>query len=199
MATTGENIVDTLQELTEFINDRREGYERAAKESKNPEFQSYYRQLSNQSVNWSNELNAYIRSYGGAAETDTTIKGKFYRQWMDIKSAFTGNDEEAILGNNIHGEEWAIKAYDDALNSNNLPPEIRQVVDRQRQTSIETYNKLKQMKSVVGTSNDVRSDMSSGAVKDDTSFTKGDTGAATGGATFPTGGSFSTSGDASTF
>ena len=32
MASTSENIVDTLQELTEFVNDRREGYERAVKE-----------------------------------------------------------------------------------------------------------------------------------------------------------------------
>ncbi len=198
MATTGENIVDTLQELTEFVNDRREGYERAAKESKNPEFQAYYRQLSNQSANWSNELNAYIRSYGGSAETDTTIKGKFYRQWMDLKAAFTGNDEEAVLGNNIHGEEWAIKAYDDALDSGNLPPEVRQVVDMQRQKSIETYNRLKQMKSVVGASNDVRSDMSSGETTGSTTFTKGDTGANSGSG-FSTGGSFSTSGDASTF
>jgi hypothetical protein len=48
MASTSENIVDTLQELTEFVNDRKVGYERAVKESKNPEFQSYYRKLSNQ-------------------------------------------------------------------------------------------------------------------------------------------------------
>jgi uncharacterized protein (TIGR02284 family) len=146
MASTSENIVDTLQELTEFVNDRKVGYERAVKESKNPEFQSYYRKLSNQSADFSNELNSYIRSYGGDSERDTTIKGKFFRQWMDVKAAFTGSDENAIIDSNIYGEEWALKAYDDALRSATLPPEIRQAVDRQKAASLQTYNELKNMK-----------------------------------------------------
>jgi uncharacterized protein (TIGR02284 family) len=146
MASTSENIVDTLQELTEFVNDRREGYERAVKESKNPEFQAYYRKLSSESADFSNELNSYIRSYGGDPERDTTIKGKFFRQWMDVKAAFTGSDERAIIDSNIYGEEWALKAYDDALNSGTLPPEIRQAVDKQKAASLKAYNELKSMK-----------------------------------------------------
>lgn len=146
MASTSENIVDTLQELTEFINDRREGYERALRESKNSEFQAYYRRLSSQSADFANELNSHIRSYGGDPERDTTIKGKFYRQWMDVKAAFTGSDEKAIIDSNIYGEEWALKAYDDALNSGTLPPEIRQAVDRQKAASLKAYNELKSMK-----------------------------------------------------
>jgi uncharacterized protein (TIGR02284 family) len=192
MATTSENIVDTLQELTEFVNDRIEGYERAVEESKNPEFQSYYRKLASQSTDFSTELNTFIRSYGGDMERDTTIKGKFYRQWMDLKATFTGRDEEAIIGSNIYGEEWAIKAYKDALENGNLPPEIRQVVERQYQSSLETYNQLKQMKSVTGTANDVRSDNSS--------FSSGSTGSTgSGDSGFSTGGSFSTSADASNY
>jgi uncharacterized protein (TIGR02284 family) len=205
MASTSENIVDVLQELTEFVNDRIEGYERAVKESKNPEFQTYYRKLASQSTDFSNELNSYIRSYGGDMERDTTIKGKFYRQWMDVKAAFTGRDEEAILGSNIYGEEWAIKAYNDALESGNLPPEIRQAVDRQRQASIQTYNQLKQMKDVTGSANDVRSDNmrsdNSGFSTGSTGYSSGssDTGHSSGNSGFSTGGTFSTSGDKDTF
>lgn len=196
MATSSENIVDTLQELTEFVNDRIEGYERAVKESKNPEFQSYYRKLASQSTDFSNELNTFIRSYGGEMERDTTLKGKFYRQWMDVKAAFTNRDEEAVLGNNIYGEEWAIKAYKDALDNGNLPPEIRMVVERQYQTSLETYNQLKQMKEVVGTSKDVRSDSSSfSSGSSDLSTGSSGTGFSSGNSGFSTGGSFSTSGD----
>jgi uncharacterized protein (TIGR02284 family) len=185
MASTSENIVDTLQELTEFVNDRIEGYERAVKESTNPEFQAYYRKLASQSTDFSNELNTFIRSYGGDMERDTTLKGKFYRQWMDLKATFTGRDEEAIIGSNIYGEEWAIKAYRDALDNGNLPPEIRQVVERQYQASLETYNQLKNMKSVTGTASDIRSDSSSSS---------GTTGSSDSG--FSVGGNFSTSGDA---
>jgi uncharacterized protein (TIGR02284 family) len=195
MASTSENIVDTLQELTEFVNDRIEGYERAVKESTNPEYQAYYRKLASQSTDFSNELNTFIRSYGGDMERDTTLKGKFYRQWMDIKSTFTGRDEEAIIGSNIYGEEWAIKAYKDALDNGNLPPEIRQVVERQYQSSLETYNQLKSMKDVTGTASDVRSDNSSfGSGSSSTGYSSGSTGSSNSGTSL--GGNFSTSGDA---
>jgi len=195
MSSTSENIVDTLQELTEFVNDRIEGYETAVKESKNPEYQAYYRKLASQSTDFSNELNTFIRSYGGEMERDTTLKGKFYRQWMDIKSTFTGRDEEAIIGSNIYGEEWAIKAYKDALDNGNLPPEIRQVVERQYQSSLETYNQLKSMKDVTGTASDVRSDSSSSDTGASiTGPTSGST--VTGDSSVSLGGNFSTSGDA---
>jgi uncharacterized protein (TIGR02284 family) len=149
MATASERITDVLRELTEFINDRREGYERAAKESKNPDFQAYYRDLANQSQDWASDLNQITQQYGGRAETDTTVKGKFYRGWMDVKAALTGNDEKAIIDNNLYGEEWALKAYNDALDNNELPMDIRQLVERQRQSSQQTYNRLQQMKAAL--------------------------------------------------
>ena len=34
---------------------------------------------------------------------------------MDAKAVVTGRDEKSILDSNIYGEEWAIKAYVEAL------------------------------------------------------------------------------------
>ena len=146
MASYNENVVDVLRELTEFVNDGKEGYERAAQESKNSHYQAYYRSLALQRANFAQELNQLITQYGGEIETDTTLKGKLYRQWMDVKAAFTGRDEEAIIGSNIYGEEWAQKAYNDALEDENLPADARILVERQRQASQEAYAELNQMK-----------------------------------------------------
>ena len=63
-----------------------------------------------------------------------------------MKAAFSGRDEEAIIGSNIYGEEWAQKAYNDALADANLPSEIRPTIERQRQASQEAYAQLNQMK-----------------------------------------------------
>ncbi|MBC7922871.1 MAG: PA2169 family four-helix-bundle protein [Ferruginibacter sp.] len=146
MAITNQEVVDILQELTEFVNDGKEGYEKAAKETKDAQNEAYYRSISLQRTNFAQELNQLIRTYGGEAETDTTLKGKVYRQWMDLKATFTGRDEGAILDSNIYGEEWAQKAYNDALENTNLPPDVRQVVEAQRKTSQEVYAQLNQMK-----------------------------------------------------
>ncbi len=149
MATQSESIVDSLKELTEFVNDGIAGYERAVKETKNPQFETYYQDLVQQRRKFANELNALIGRFGGTAETDTTIKGKFFRQWMDIKAAFTDSDERAILDSNMYGEEWAQKAFNDALDNPNLPMDVRQLLERQRQLSTEAYRRQEQMKAAM--------------------------------------------------
>ncbi|WP_048825598.1 ferritin-like domain-containing protein [Hymenobacter sp. DG25B] len=136
---------DTLHELLLFVNDRIEGYQRAASESKDTQRTGYYKQLVSQSQRFANELNDYLRRQGDDRETGTTIKGKLYRGWMDTKAALTGFDEESILGSNIYGEEWAIKAYKDALNSGSLSGSVRQAVERQYAQSQKTYQELKRM------------------------------------------------------
>jgi uncharacterized protein (TIGR02284 family) len=135
----------TLRELLLFVNDRIEGYRRAVAESHDPELRGYYQQLVSQSRHFAHELNSYLQRQGGGRETGTTAKGKLYRQWMDAKAALTGTDESAILGSNIYGEEWALKAYEDALSDPALPSELRRTVQQQFAASQSTYDRLKSL------------------------------------------------------
>jgi uncharacterized protein (TIGR02284 family) len=144
MASYNENVVDVLRELTEFVNDGKEGYEKAAEESENSQYEALYRELAVQRANFAQELNRLISQYGG--KTETTLKGKLYRQWMDVKAAIAGRDEDAIIDSNIYGEEWALKAYNDALEDTTLPAEVRQVIERQRGESQDAYAQLNQLK-----------------------------------------------------
>ncbi|OUJ71853.1 hypothetical protein BXP70_20710 [Hymenobacter crusticola] len=146
---TSDEQTDALHELLLFVNDRIEGYQRAVEESQDPKLSGYYKQLVSQSQRFSNELNNYLRQQNGDQETSTTLKGKLYRAWMDTKAAITGADEEAILGSNIYGEEWALKAYKDALSDNNLPGALRVEVERQYAQSKKTYKDLKKLKNKV--------------------------------------------------
>ena len=136
---------NTLHELLLFVNDRVEGYQRAVDESQDAELRGYYKQLVSQSQQFSNQLNQYLRQRGGGRETSTTLKGKLYRSWMDAKATLTGSDEKAILGSNVYGEEWALKAYKDALGSDALTGQLRQEVERQYEQSQQTYDKLKKL------------------------------------------------------
>lgn len=146
-APVSDDETDTLHELLLFVNDRVEGYKRAVDESKDAELTGYYKQLVSQSQQFANQLNQYLRQKGGGRETSTTLKGKLYRRWMDTKAAVTGNDEKAILGSNVYGEEWAIKAYKEALASDSLTGQLRQEVERQYEQSQQTYDKLKKLES----------------------------------------------------
>jgi len=135
----------TLHELLLFVNDRVEGYQRAASESKEPELQRYYQQLSSQSQQFSQRLNTYLQEQDGSQEDGTTLKGKLYRAWMEAKAAITGYDEDAVLGSNVYGEEWALKAYEEALQDRSLSGALRSEVQRQYEQSQRTYQKLQQL------------------------------------------------------
>ncbi|UYZ64959.1 ferritin-like domain-containing protein [Hymenobacter weizhouensis] len=140
-----QDQASTLNELLYFVNDRIEGYQRAVEESKDPQLSGYYKQLVSQSQRFANELNDYLRQQGGDRQTSTTLKGKFYRGWMDAKAAITGRDEKAILGSNIYGEEWALKAYEEALDDHTLTGAMRQAVERQYKLSQKTYQELQRL------------------------------------------------------
>lgn len=139
-------LADTLNELTLFVNDRIEGYKTAAHETKDPQNQAYYEQLVQQSEQFVSQLNGFAKAAGGDAESSTTLKGKFYRGFMDAKALVTNRSEASILDSNIYGEEWAIKAYVEALASEELTGAARQAVERQHQASQETLRKLQQLK-----------------------------------------------------
>lgn len=141
-----EKTVDVLQELNQFVNDRIEGYKHAAEVTKDPAHQSYYKDLINQSRKFSNEINSTISSYGGEPERSTTAKGKIFRGWMDVKASITGSDEESVIKSNLRGEEWAQKAYKDALgHRGELPENVVQMVEKQKQASMATCERLRQM------------------------------------------------------
>lgn len=135
----------TLHELLLFVNDRIEGYQRAVDESQDAQLKGYYKQLVSQSQQFANKLNQYLRQQDGGEEAGTTLKGKLYRAWMDTKAAVTGFDEKAVLGSNIYGEEWAIKAYEEALNDQTLSGTLRVEVERQYAQSKKTYKELQKL------------------------------------------------------
>ncbi|UOG75313.1 PA2169 family four-helix-bundle protein [Hymenobacter tibetensis] len=135
----------TLHELLLFVNDRIEGYQRAVDESQDTKLRGYYKQLVSQSQQFSNRLNQFLRQQEGGVEKGRTVKGRLYRAWMDTKAAITGADEKAILGSNIYGEEWALKAYEDAINDHTLTGAIRSEVERQYAQSQNTYKELQKL------------------------------------------------------
>ena len=61
----------------------------------------------------------------------------------------TGRDEKSILDSNIYGEEWAIKAYLEALAAAGLTGSACQAVERKHHASQQTLRKLQQLRGVV--------------------------------------------------
>jgi uncharacterized protein (TIGR02284 family) len=67
---------------------------------------------------------------------------------VDIKSAVTGKDDEAILNECERGEDVAKKSYENAL-AKDLPAEVRALVERQYQGVMQNHDQVKGMRNQV--------------------------------------------------
>ena len=143
---TNEKLAEVLNDLVEINNDRAKGYEKATEEIKDLDIdlQAIFQSMANDSRKYAAELIDEVNKLGGEFSTDTTMGGKIYRMWMDVKSAFTGHDRQSVLESCEYGEDAAQKAYTDALASDaEMNVEVRQLITDQQATLKIAHNLIK--------------------------------------------------------
>ena len=144
-----EKTAEVLNDLVRINNDRIEGYTKAENETKagDADLQSLFRQMAAESRSYVNDLSKYITATGNDITDDTTVRGKIYRAWMDVKATFSGKDRKAILAACEYGEDAAQKAYDAALSSDaELPTEARQLIMDQKQSLKKSHDQIKALR-----------------------------------------------------
>lgn len=110
-----EKRIDVLNQLIEINNDRVEGYETASKETDAADLKSLFADLQSTSHNNLTALRSEVNRLGGTPEEGTRVTGKFFRAWMDVKAALTGNDRQTILNSCEFGEDKALETYENVL------------------------------------------------------------------------------------
>lgn len=141
-----EELVSLLNDLIKINNDRITGYERAIVDTKDSDIdlKAMFKEMADQSTKYVAELTQEVGRLGGEAATDTTMSGKVYRVWMDLKSAISGKDRETILGSCEYGEDVAQRSYDAALESDAyMSTEIRQLIANQKTNLKESHDVIK--------------------------------------------------------
>ncbi len=146
MESSHDELVDVLNDLVKINNDRVAGYERAIKETKDldVDLKAMFEGLIRETYGYKEELVEAVGRLGGDVAKDTTIQGKIYRAWMDVKATFTGSDRKAILENCVFGEEAWRRAYEAALSSDTeIDAEYRQIISRHFTAEQAAYDMLK--------------------------------------------------------
>ena len=147
--TLNEKTAEILNDLIEINNDRVHGYEKASKETntKDADLRSLFDDMATDSRRYANELSQFVRDRGETPSDGTTLRGKLYRAWMDVKATFSGSDRKAILASCEFGEDAAQRAYKDALGSDaEIPAEVRQVIVDQQSSLKQSHDRIKRMR-----------------------------------------------------
>ena len=141
-----DNTVESqLNELIETSKDGENGFRKAAQDTKNTELASFFTVGAQRCAQGARELQDLVRSLGGDPERTGSTAAAMHRGWMNIKEAVTGRDDKAILDEVERGEDYAKAAYRKALEQN-LPANVKAVVERQYQGVLANHDKVKALR-----------------------------------------------------
>ncbi|REC44228.1 PA2169 family four-helix-bundle protein [Chryseobacterium pennipullorum] len=125
-----ENTVSVLNDLLNITNDRIEGFSKVEDKvwDTHTGLKKDYDQMVSQSQTMKTDLIGLIRERGGDVDNTASMAGALHRAWIDVKNSFAMDKDESTLENVVFGENAAIKAYQDALDSGDLCPESSRVI-----------------------------------------------------------------------
>src|SRR3954452_112554 len=127
-----DDVISTLNGLIETCKDGQEGFREAAEGVERSDLKTLFYEFSQQRAEFAGVLQELVRTMGGDPEHSGSMSGALHRGWIDLKSAVTGKDEEAILNECERGEDSAKDMYAEALESG-LPANVDDVVRQQSQ------------------------------------------------------------------
>lgn len=145
MSDTNDKAVSVLNELIETCKDGAKGFESAAEKADSPALKSLFAQYSAQRASFAADLDGHVMSLRGKPVESGHVAAAMHRGWIDIKTAFAGNDDKALLNECERGEDYAKKAYMDALKED-LPAEVREVVQHQSVQVKAVHDKVRDLR-----------------------------------------------------
>ncbi len=146
-AMTKDEIISVLNELIETCKNGEHGFQTAAEGVRSDNLKSSFYEFSKQRAEFGVQLKDEVKSLGGDPEQSGTILGALHRGWIDLKSAISQNNESAVLAECERGEDYAVQAYEDALQKE-LPAQLRSVVQNQYNTVKTTHDKVRNLERV---------------------------------------------------
>jgi uncharacterized protein (TIGR02284 family) len=140
-----DDVIDALQDLVECCKDGEYGFRTSAEQAGSADLKSMFMQRADDCRRGADELNQQIRSLGGKAEDSGSALGAVHRGWVSVKSAMTTQDDRAVLEECERGEDNAVARYRKALKQQ-LPEQVRQIVERQAQAVQRNHDEIKRLR-----------------------------------------------------
>ncbi|PVW16382.1 ferritin-like domain-containing protein [Marixanthomonas spongiae] len=143
--TVHKDLVNNLQGLLEKNYDAEKGFTKAMEDAKDSNLKRFLKEQARKRNKFATELDREIRSLNEKPKEDGSTTGDLHRTWIDVKTAFTGKDDEAVLEECIRGEKASLEEYEETLKENRFPPNLESILTSQLSEIKSTVAKVKNL------------------------------------------------------
>ena len=135
-----------LNELLQTLKDGEKGYTDAVTDVEDQDLKQVFKKYAVQRDGYMTELEDQMHKLNLKAEEDSSITGTLHRAFFNLKAAITSKSRESILSECERGEDYAVKAYQTALKAENLPGQLKSIIEKQYQGVIQGHNEIKALR-----------------------------------------------------
>ncbi|WP_377480345.1 ferritin-like domain-containing protein [Pontibacter toksunensis] len=140
-----KEVQSTIHHLIERCKDGAKGYKTAAEDIEDKDLKDLFRKYAVQRDSMITELQDQLHKMGATDDESSSIEGTLHRAFIDIKAALTSKDRVRVLEECERGEDYAVKAYKEALDKN-LPGELKPIVQQQYQDVKSAHDHIRSLR-----------------------------------------------------
>ncbi len=137
--------IPVIQSLIKISTDGELGFRNAAENTDDENLKSLFINRSQGCHHAVVVLQKHAEDLGVESSDNGSVLGTLHRGWIDVLSAITNSNNQAILAECERGESAAKETYREAL-TKDLSPEIRAIVESQYAGVIENYKLISDLK-----------------------------------------------------
>ena len=137
-----------LNELVETLKDGQKGYADAMTDVEDSALKETFKKYAVQRAGFITEIEDQMFKLDLKPEESSngSVTATVHRAWIDLRAALTSKDNKAVLSECERGEDYAVKAYQTALEAQDLPSNLKSVIEKQYQGVQEAHNNIKALR-----------------------------------------------------
>ena len=140
-----KEVFSTVHHLIERCKDGAKGYKTASEDVEDSDLKALFKKYAVQRDSMITELQDQLHKFGKTDSESSSIEGTVHRAWIDLTSALTSRDRVRVLEECERGEDYAVKAYKEALEKE-LPGDLKPIVTQQYQDVKKAHDHIRALR-----------------------------------------------------
>ena len=134
MSDYTDKLGNKLNDLLEKNYDAEKGFTKAAENAKHVDLKAYFTNKAKERYDFGHQLKSELKRIGQEPDKGGSVTGAAHRTWMEVKSWFSVDDDEAMLEEAIRGEKASVDEYQEVLNDTALQGTTKELLEIQKHT-----------------------------------------------------------------